>query len=251
MAELLWGKDSPLPSPNEFVSNFTRAVDALLRAAHGKESCSYHIKLLQRMGSDDAIVTFNYDLVAERAIKKLQDVSTFGPWIYCFELRPGDAIRVPTIYKLHGSVNWRPQERNHEFSVRQKSWKDFDQGPGYRAHSTSNSTSADENPFPILLPYWDKKVERRPWNSIWRSAAAALARTTKLIIWGYSLPLTDLKAYELFRLSLLSHDSPLEDICIIDPSKDVRTRWRSLFLRQKFWPYENIKSFQESPPSWW
>jgi len=185
---------------------FTRAIDALLRVAHGKKSCDHHIKLLRKMTGSDGVLTFNYDLVAERAIKRLSSLPPFGDWVYGFSERPKKVGQVPTIYKLHGSVNWVYDEDTGRFAVRQKSWRAFEKEPGYRAHSCDSL-------FAIMLPYWDKKIEERPWSDIWKRAAAHLQKTVRLIVWGYSLPLTDLKALELLKLSLVPGRSPLEDIC--------------------------------------
>ncbi len=44
--------------------NFATAIAALLRAAHGTYSCKYHQKILRPLRQNDAIMTFNYDLVA-------------------------------------------------------------------------------------------------------------------------------------------------------------------------------------------
>jgi hypothetical protein len=115
-------------------------------------------------------------------------------------------------------VNWVYDEDEENFTVRQKSWKDFEEEPGYRAHSIKGL-------FAVMLPYWDKKVEEGPWCQIWRQAGAHLQKTVRLIVWGYSLPLTDLKALELLRLSL--------------------------FPGQRFWPYEDIEEFLGHPPPWW
>ncbi|MEE8201009.1 MAG: hypothetical protein V3R29_07545, partial [Candidatus Acidoferrales bacterium] len=120
--------------------------------------------------------------------------------------------------------------------------KDFDRQPGYLAHGPA---------VPILLPVWDKKVEKEPWRTIWQLAANCLRQAKSLIIWGYSLPLTDLKAQALFRVCLCAEDSVLENVCVIDPNGDTRARWRSSFLKQRFWPYEKIHDFLEKPPEWW
>ena len=244
MSEVLFPEERLEADVARLLNGFTRAIDALLREAHGKNSCDYHIELLQKMRAGDGVVTFNYDLVAERAIKKLPSIPAFGEWVYGFGDRPAHQGRVPTLYKLHGSVNWVYDEDGEHFGVRQKSWADFDEEPGYRAHSMKSL-------FAIMLPYWDKKVEEHPWSQIWRQAAAHLNKTSRLIVWGYSLPLTDLKALELLKLSLGSGRSCLEDVCIIDPSAAVRTRWRAMFPGHRFWPYEAIDEFLEHPPRWW
>jgi hypothetical protein len=63
-----------------------------------------------------------------------------------------------------------------------------------------------------------------------------------VIIWGYSLPATDLKARELLRISLLRRDSNV-NVCVIDPSGESRDRWRGMFLRRRFWHCESIEQF--------
>ena len=53
----------------EVVGHFARAIVALLRKAHGTHTCKNHEHLLQGLGRSDAIITFNYDLVVERALR--------------------------------------------------------------------------------------------------------------------------------------------------------------------------------------
>jgi len=239
MQEVLFPAERLDANVKKLLTCFTRAVDTLLRKAHGTEACKHHMKLLGKMRSADTVVTFNYDLVAERALKKLPEMPDFGSWIYGFASKPENAENVPALYKLHGSVNWVYEDDSETFNVRQEDWSDFDGEPGYRSHSG----------FAIMLPYWDKKVEEQPWNRIWERAAARLKKSSRLIVWGYSLPLTDLKASELMRLSL--GRGCLEDVCVIDPSGEVRTRWRAMFPKQRFWPYDDIEEFLENPPTWW
>jgi len=241
MSEVLFSDQNIEATSSKLLNCFTRSINALLREAHGTELCDFHIQLLDKMRSSDAIITFNYDLVAERALKRLKSGSRFGDWIYGFQPKPNVVEEIPTIYKLHGSVNWIYQPQTEGFKARQESWADFETEPGYRAHS--------DFPFPIMLPFWDKKVEEKPWSEIWRQAARHLHKCSRLIVWGYSLPQTDLKALELIKLSLGT--GCLQDICVIDPAGDVRTRWRAMFPKQKFWPYERIEEFLLGPPSWW
>lgn len=242
MSEVLFPEEWLDATVQRLLKCFTRSIDVLLRAAHGRQNCDHHTKLLGKLRSSDAVLTFNYDLVVERALKELPSVPQFGDWIYGFGRRPEGNSKIPTLYKLHGSVNWTLREGSSNFEARQDTWGDFDEQPGYRAHSSDSL-------FPIMLPYWDKKVEDPPWRQIWKQAAEHLHKTSRLIVWGYSLPQTDLKALELLKLSV--GRGCLEDVCIIDPSAEVRTRWRAMFHKQKFWPYAKIEEFLEHPPPWW
>lgn len=238
--KLILANDSPDPA-KELLRNFARAIQALLRAAHGKEVCFHHDRVFQRLAGQDAILTFNYDLVAERALRKHLGIPEFGPWLYGFEVSPDRTVDVPLLHKLHGSVNWRSTTKGRFPEVRQKSWADFDEKPGYADFAP---------PFSILLPYWEKRVEEPPWLSIWRAAAGHLMETTSLIIWGYSLPLTDLKARELLRATL-SSGANLKHVAVIDPSERVREKWRGEFVKQKFWQYKDIEDFLVNPPAWY
>jgi SIR2-like domain len=214
------------------VKNFTRALDALLREAHGTCSCLYHEELILGASSEDSIITFNYDLVIERAIRRISPkLPSLGGWLYGFDARPPGSERVPKIYKLHGSSNWK--RTGNRFEVRQKSWDEFGFTPGYRAHTSKEA--------PIILPFWDKRIEEEPWLPIWRDAVAALKQSSKLIVWGYSLPTTDFKSREIFRLA--ANSSNLKEVIVIDPSPDVRERWRELFVRQRFSYYPSYLHF--------
>jgi len=119
MSEVLFPEERLEANVARLLNCFTRAINALLREAHGKKSGDYHIDLLQKMRATDGVVTFNYDLVAERAIKKLSSIPAFGDWVYGFGKRPENAGKVPTLYKLHGSVNWVYDEDEEHFTVRE------------------------------------------------------------------------------------------------------------------------------------
>lgn len=95
------------------------------------------------------------------------------------------------------------------------SWEQLMAAPGLRA---GKAAYADTSSFPILLPFWEKPVEQEPWIMLWRKAWKQLAKTDELIIWGYSLPPTDVKTRHLFSLatSRPNRSSPLR-LCVIDP----------------------------------
>ena len=230
-------------SDERLLADFTRSIQALLRAAHQKERCSNHELLFSGLGPYGKVITFNYDLVAERALRKHYETNIpFGPWIYGME--PFNGNNAPLLLKLHGSSNWKivPATPKH-FEVRTKSWKNFDLAPGYRGHDGKGTT------YPIFLPFWDKQIEKPPWLPLWKKAYEILSKATELIVWGYSLPITDVKAQHLFSLSLALKDS--FKLCIIDPSPLARLRWRELFKNALYWEYNNIEEFFSHPPKWW
>jgi len=97
------------------------------------------------------------------------------------------------------------------------------------------------------LPYWEKRVEKGLWLTIWKAAADQLLRTGSLVIWGYSLPTTDLKAQQLLTLAFLTPDpeSKLNKIIVIDPSPETQERWRRMFLSKPFFRFSSFQEFKK------
>jgi hypothetical protein len=107
-----------------------------------------------------------------------------------------------------------------------------------------------DDEFPILLPFWDKEVENDTWLPLWKEAYLHLQNCDKIIVWGYSLPPTDIKARELFSLAVRERGESTK-LCVIDPSEATRQRWRELYPLAQYWPYGSVQEFLESPPQWW
>jgi hypothetical protein len=231
----------------EIIGDFAQAIEALLREAHNTNICESHSKLFQRLLPHDVIVSFNYDLVVERSLGKHAQAKgvPFGDWVYGLSAPPTGSHLCPLILKLHGSSNWQLTSVANGWIPKffQDSWADFyiSGHPGYRAHT-------GEVPG-IILPFWDKRIEMNPWNHLWRKAYEQLSAARKLLVWGYSLPATDIKARELFTLAL--PDAEDLRLCVIDPSANSRRRWRDLLPNARYWEYDDIQSFFAYPPRWW
>jgi SIR2-like domain len=233
------------PSDEEanLVGYFARAVVGVLREAHGKEICRHHLILLRDLQTRDAVISFNYDLVPERALRLSAGPKvTFSPKIYCLNPDETPPPELPKLLKLHGSVNWTIDGK--DISVRTQDWRSFDEAPGYRGYKGEGTK------FPIFLPFWDKRVTNQPWLPLWREAHAQLRRTKYLIVWGFSLPLTDVKARELFSIATADGGGD-KRLCVIDPSQQTRDRWRDLLPNAQYWEYQNIYEFLSASPTWW
>jgi hypothetical protein len=240
--------DEDHETAERIVTDFALCVHALLRKAHGKTSkCASHQAILTALEPTDTILTFNYDLVVERALKEIavEKSIAFGKWLY--GLAPINKRRLPLILKLHGSSNWRLEPaskgtKSTSLQVRTRKWQDLENAPGYARISTRETTA-----FPIFLPFWDKRVEAKPWVDLWKNALQQLRTAQNIVVWGYSLPPTDVKAYVLFDLGIAA--KPI-NLCVIDPSRETKTRWRNLFPEARFWQYSWVEEFLEHPPEW-
>lgn len=232
------------PDDKEVVSSFVTATGALLRAAHGTETCEFHQQLLSKLGPRDEVISFNYDLVIERALKAIDwfKAIPFGNWLYGFSGRPS-SWSGPTISKMHGSFNWdMPKSGDDTFVVHTRNWPHLEKSPGFLRFKHESTA------YPIFLPFWDKRIESGPWLRIWARAFQRLENTTSVIVWGYSLPKADVKAQLTFQGALADRQF---NLCVIDPSSSTKDRWRGLFPRAKYWEFESAKDFLDHPPKWW
>jgi len=241
---------------HELVEDFLASIRDLLSEAHGTRACDNHVFLFQELYHPDAVLTFNYDFVAERALADrfcggpLAGTTTpFGEWFYGLGDRTHDApLDIPTLYKLHGSLNWRLEEdgNGETQNARKKwprTWAEFAPELVYRP--TGGEEYRSDSPWrpPVLLPYWEKRVEAGVWLELWRRAAEQLRRTDILIIWGYSLPSTDLKARELLMLAFEGRKARLGKVVVVDPSEETQERWRRMFVRKVFFRFSSFEEF--------
>jgi hypothetical protein len=184
----------------------------------------------------DAVVTFNYDLAVERALR-IEGLWEIGDG-YGFAI--GDAITPSSevkVLKLHGSTNWlglllggslgfsqvssvygpRPvllRESDFSYLGYSNSVRD--------PHSTGISRTGGEPA--LILPTLHKNFfhqtsfghEWEPfWNRVWGQAADALQLSKRIVIIGYSMPGADERARQL----LLGHSNPNAEIVIFSGSR--------------------------------
>jgi hypothetical protein len=251
----LYCGDRPPDLARQLVNDFLCSIRILLGEAHGRRVCLRHHLLLQELYATDAVLTFNYDFVAEQALAELHGAGTpFGDWFYGLGPRSSDGPNeIPTLYKLHGSLNWQLKEDSggETQNARRnwpKTWSEFAQELEYVREEPDGYL--DDDPLsrpPVLLPYWEKRVEKGLWLTIWKAAADQLLRTGSLVIWGYSLPTTDLKAQQLLTLAFLTPDpeSKLNKIIVIDPSPETQERWRRMFLSKPFFRFSSFQEFKK------
>ena len=184
----------------------------------------------------DAILTFNYDLACERALRT-EETWEIGDG-YGFSL--GAGITPPSktkLLKLHGSTNWlgilfdgnmgfsqgsnvygpRPclfGERDFTYLGYSKDVRD----PLCKGISRTGADPA------LILPTLHKNFfhqttfgrEWEPfWNYIWEQAQQSLGSAEKIVVIGYRMPKADERAREL----LLKHSNPDAEILVFSGSR--------------------------------
>jgi hypothetical protein len=148
-------------------------------------------------GPGSSVLTFNYDIAIERALKQA------GKWDigdgYGFPIMYSGATSAITVYKLHGSVNWFKDPLN---DVLPPVIFPRDLGLlGYEGLTdpriVGDSFYVDESGTFILLDpkksfHWEKF-----WEPLWKAAATRLRVANEVFIHGYSMPHSDVRAREL------------------------------------------------------
>lgn len=195
------------------------------------------------------IVTFNQDLVIEKALEKMTSLQPYSnlPWDIhnCYEMRFEEFLyssqatffksrgqESVRILKLHGSLNWFYLARSAEDaknSIRQPGTKLYClanrrilSGLTYKAHRRSDHL------LPLIVPpVFEKSARyRTSLAKLWRLAREAIEQADRLFIFGYSFPEGDFAARSLLRSAF--HSSNLEEVTVIDSSPAVAGRISAL-----------------------
>lgn len=231
-------KIDPGPSvswPEKMIDTFRRVLPLLLSETIGSSKCNYHLALARRLNTIDNVVSLNYDCLIDRSLCEAAG-SRFAAARggYGVEIDSGENEwrgsakgRAPkgsiTLLKLHGSLNW--------------------------ADSTSplplRSDIYDEVPKGVIQPpLTNKPVTAEPFRTVWREARRSVRSARRLILIGYSMPITDGLVRSLLWTDLLT--SNLAEVIIVEPHAETRTRHIEFFTRRADQPKVYVfSSFQE------
>jgi hypothetical protein len=172
----------------------------------------------QRVSPGDTIVTFNYDLACERALRNagLWEIGNGYGFDLGLESIPRSKVK---LLKLHGSTNWMGVLFGGNMGFSQAS-SVYDQRPavfgkrnftflGYsediRDPISAHITRTGGIPA-LILPTLHKNFfhqttfgrEWKPfWDDIWRQAGESLRVSEKVVVIGYSMPAADERARDL------------------------------------------------------
>jgi NAD-dependent SIR2 family protein deacetylase len=155
---------------------------------------------------DFSLITFNYDLILERA---LQNGSC--EFNYCTDFA-GDKLsnNQTKILKLHGSTNWLvcSKEKCNNLEI-------FDHKTIY-PNFNKKCSKCNGAMVPLLVPpTWNKNFKYEALRSVWSQAFDEISQATYLIFIGYSLPKTDLY-FRHFLTLCLKNNKKLGKIILVD-----------------------------------
>lgn len=190
--------------------------DTLYRTTNAPQS-SQHIEVIQRILQYEPnsldLISFNYDLLADRALRQLTEQGELN-WSHKdgYGFKPANqptpgATSAIKLYKLHRSMNWyieMPGKRRQ--SAYDPSAPIYVPNPGTSKTAVPWQRRQRElghggkRIFPLIIPPVYEKGERitGKLGQIWSETLESLKTASVVIIWGYSLPITDYHAEYLF-----------------------------------------------------
>ncbi len=168
--------------------------------------------LLQLVGfwtkTHSQILSLNYDTLPESAARLCKSLHASGLWpafYYPFSMPPVDPNRdlfsfdvwesnpAFMLYKLHGSINWlySGDTLSGEKTIYHAGLDDLWGGVGF-AMPPPRYKHSDKHPL-IVPPVAEKGgyLRHPQLTGMWRDAAAAVRRATRIYCLGYSMPTTD------------------------------------------------------------
>ena len=235
-------------------NDYAKALECLkvivchvLRVEGGTRSCELH-KMLFELISPQAILSFNYDLIADQSLAELGLLDWRASQYRCARFAAsvndeGTTAYVPIyptrhdgsvpLLKLHGSMHYEKLLR----------------GEGYRLCGVS-LPSTDRDGFryievpkhPYIVPPVAAKIDIRQLalRERWYSALDYLHEAPSWIIWGYSFPTTDTISQVLFRTALTNNRKP-KPVLVVNPDAAVAARVREVCRKVMVEQYPSIE----------
>lgn len=196
------------PGPTELIS-WMREQQLILDDSRNNVG-AYNYYLLQMLGylqksyehSKNAIISFNYDLVAEKALSKLKIPFHYGLKRATIHSDAGVTKDegIPLL-KLHGSLNWGYTGRH---------------GEKLNVYGSSQEISALGHKRLLIPPTW-QKVFVGHMAQIWNEARTAITKATRIIVIGFSMPETDIHFKYLLGAGLKENIS-LRKVIFVNPT---------------------------------
>jgi len=169
----------------------------------------------RKVDSRNTMVSFNYDLVVEEALRRLAIPFTYGfgeGRVHrddCSGHKSDSDLR---LLKLHGSVNWSLCD---DYPTADNS------GPALNTekvhlHENFRSLSKLESD-PVLIPPTWQKIGAGPLADVWSEAISAIAAATRIVVLGYSMPLAD-QHFKYLLAAGLQKNICLRKIVFVNPA---------------------------------
>lgn len=185
----------------------------------------------QKEGTRNTVITFNYDLLLEDSLNRLDIPFTYAiPSLPSVQESLSEAVEPLPILKLHGSVNWAFQMPTFSNEEEAENYIDLGEESRLIAYDSYQGL-IDSGDTPLLLPPTWRKIFGGALAGVWDKSVKAIAEATRIIVVGFSLPPTDVHFKYLLAAGLQDNIS-LRDFIVVNyaDDKDMEKRARQIKL---------------------
>lgn len=222
------------------------------------KECDWHDKLVEELAdSGDAFVSFNYDCVLDDSLRR-KGAGKWNPhYGYCFKLGAkgkglsGDSYWTPPgksapgkdktiqVHKVHGSLHF--QEQKDSVHLKQ------------RPYGNPRAATGDLK-FSIIPPESSKSYDNGRLGQTMQNAYRSLHDAKRVVVIGYSLPLSDQHAEALLRFGLKKES--LNSLVVVNPDRVARKRIRAavqggLKKTTRVLSFDYLEEFVNADPTIW
>lgn len=244
-----------LESGSEIANTVKTAVAETLLAytrmylySEDRKRLDYYLNfVINLFPNPDGVICFNYDTILEdvlytaniRSAKmetkspEFEQIANQFAWSYGFDnelyhpisRRPDLGLSIHPLLKLHGSVNWFQCPKH-----------DLVYTAGLSASTQPGKCpkpECDQRTTPLIIPpTWNKTIrlggERSILEQIWSRALQELRDAHRIVIIGYSMPLSDLCFKHMLSYAL-SNNEKLRTVVVVNPSRDAKNHFGQYF----------------------
>jgi hypothetical protein len=187
----------------------------------------------ERANRKDTIITFNYDLVCDDALRRVGFAPNYHLPQQAKDTRDaGDSQPSVDVLKLHGSTNWAFCQGCQGISVLEGK---LTEDPQRLRNLRCCEKVAGE--FLLVPPSWDKTEYREIIKSVWSRAVEELKAATRICVIGYSMPEVDAFFRYLLTLALAKNDH-LYKLIVVDRNPTIERRYKKVldhtFIKRRF-----------------
>ena len=211
--------------------------------------CSKHVRLAKTLGSEDTVLSFNYDLLIDNALStcnKLTDKGYSMNFQKSLEIQdwtlPDAKSSEVTLLKLHGSMNWLHCSICDGYLLTRSEKV----GPWNISMPPICPNCQEPGKFlerVIVPPLLAKDYTAQPLKNLWNQALGKVRLADEMTIIGYSFPPTDFAAELLLRSGLHWNIQHEVHFTIVNPDKTVYDRFKNAFPSSEVDWVESLDSY--------
>jgi hypothetical protein len=214
--------------------------------------CSEHLKLANSLSQGDIVISFNYDILMDNALRECGKLTDSGYLVHFQKVSDGqnwiraeDNASAVTLLKLHGSMNWF-HCTNCDATFLNRSEKI---SPEYVSFPKNCPSCGESNVYfqrVIVPPILAKDYSRQPMKYLWGQANRYVTRAREIAIIGYSFSPTDFATEALLRDSLPWETQRRTRFTVVNPDKAVYKRVKKMFNSSIVEWRSSLKEYLES-----